>query len=162
MSGPLNISIPTDQAKTSIPMFVEKTYIKVRFGKVQQDTIEGKGDTIKFEFDLVDPAPNQDGGTILPGQLGSKVFKTVYLYGKDGVEAAQKRAGTDVGKILDGFLGTADVDNKKGKPARPAFGPELVPSLIGQISFLQMRNPTGDRTQQDISSFTFPGDVAGA
>lgn len=162
MSGPLNISIPTDQAKTSIPMFVEKTYIKVRFAKVQQDTVEGKGDKINFEFDLVDPAPNQDGGTILPGQLGSKIFKSVFLYGKDGAEAAAKRAGTDISRILDGFLGTGDADNKKGKQARPAFGPDVVPNLIGQVCFLQMRNPTGDRTSQDIASFTFPGDVAGA
>lgn len=162
MSGPLNLTLDTSNAKTSIPFFVENTYVKARLQRIEQDTLEGKGDTISFEFALVDPAPNQDGGTILPGAMGSKIFKTLYLYGKDGEEAAKVRAANDIGKILDGLLGTGDADNKKGKAPRPNFGPELVPTLIGQTTLLKFRNPKADRTSQDIIGFTFPGDVAGA
>lgn len=162
MSGPLNLTLDTANAKTSIPFFVENTYVKARLQAIQQDEVEGKGPTISFEFNLADPAPNQDGGTILPGQMGSKIFKTVYLYGKDGEEAAKVRAANDIGKIIDGLLGTADADNKKGKQPRPAFGPELVPTLIGQVTLLKFVNPKGDRTSQDIREFKFPGDVAGA
>lgn len=162
MSGPLNLTLDTSNAKTSIPFFIENTYVKARLQKISQDEVEGKGSTISFEFDLVDPAPNADGGTILPGGMGSKIFKTVYLYGKDGEEAAKVRATNDISKILDGILGTDDAGNKKNKPTRPTFGAELVPTLIGQITLLKFRNPKGDRTSQDIIGFTFPGDVAGA
>lgn len=165
MSGPLNISIATDQTKTNIPMFVEKTYVKVRFAKVQQDSVPDKGDVIKFEFDLVDPAPNQEGGTILPGQMGSKVFVSVQLYDKNTKpgDPAPKWATERICKIQDAFLGTGDPDNKKNKPPRPPFNAELVPSLIGQIAFLQFKNGVGEYSgKQDVSSYTFPGDVAGA
>lgn len=162
MSGPLNLTLPTGSAVITVPFFVEKTYVKVRFAKVSQETVPEKGDVIRFDFDLVDPAPNQAGGTILPGQIGSKLSKTVYLYGKDGAEAAQARATNDVSRILDGFLGTGDEGNKAGKPTRPQFDATVVPTLIGQTALVQFRNPTGDRTSQDISSFTFPGDVGGA
>lgn len=162
MSGPLNLTLPTGNAKTSMPKLVEDTYIKVRLNAIKQDTVENKGDTITFEFNLSAPAPNQDGGTISPGQMGSKMFHTLYLYGKDGAEAAALRATESISKILDGVLGTGDPDNKKGKQPRPDFGPQLVPALIGQETLIKVRNPKGDRTSQDIVSFTYPGDVAGA
>lgn len=166
MSGPLNIQAPTSTAQTAIPMFPEKTYVKVRFTSVGQDVVPDKGNVIKFEFDLVDPAPNQDGGTILPGQIGSKVFVNVQDYDKNTKpgEGMPKWATEKISKIMDSFLGTGDIGNKKGKPPRPNFGPEVVPSLIGQVAFFQFKNKPADSgyTGQDVSSFTFPGDIAGA
>jgi len=164
MSGPLSINIDTTATKTSVPFFVERSYVKVRFVKCNQEAVEGKGDALKYEFDLVDPAPNQDGGTILPGQLGSKVFLTVTLYDKNSKpgDGAPKWATEKIAKIQDAFLGTGDQDNKKGKPARPPMNAECVALMTGKEAFFQFKNPTVDRTSQDVSSFTYIGDVAGA
>lgn len=138
--------------------------MKVRFAEVGQDVVEGKGNVIKFTFDLVDPAANQDGGTILPGQLGSKVFVNVQDYDKNTKpgEGMPKWATEKLAKITDAFLGTGDAGNKKGKPTRPDFGPAIVPNLIGQVAFLKFKNKTGEYVGQDVTTFTFPGDVAGA
>lgn len=161
MSGPLDFSLPTGTTKTAIPRLVPDTYVKVRLAGIRSESGE-KGKTLHFDWQLVDPTPNADGGTIMPGQLGSKIFDTLYLYGKDGEEAAKVRATEKVSKILDGLLGTADPDNKKGKQPRPEFTPELAPTLYGLTTLIKVRDPKGDRTQQDIVSYTFPGDVAGA
>lgn len=165
MAGPLTINVPdTTNTRTAIPFFVENTYVKVRFSSVEQDAVENKGNVIKFTFDLVDPAPNQDGGTILPGQLGSKVFVNVQDYDKNTKpgEPMPKWAVEKLCKITDAFLGTGDPDNKKGKPSRPPFGPEIVPTLIGQVAFLKFKNKTGEYVGQDVSEFKFVGDIAGA
>lgn len=164
MSGPLNLSAPTAQAQTAVPMFVENQYVKVRFKDVGQDEVPDKGNVIKFTFETVDPAPNQDGGTILPGGFGSLIFVQVQDYDKNTPKGGPmpKWATEKLAKITDAFLGTGDVGNKKGKPPRPDFGPAIVPNLIGQVAFFKFKNKTGDFVGQDVSSFTFPGDVAGA
>lgn len=168
MSGPLNLTAPTESAKTAIPMFPEGTYVKFRLKEIGQDAVPDKGNdagVIKFEFELVEPAPDQEGGTIAPGALGSKVFVNVQNYDKNTPAAPgvwPKWALEKLAKIQDGLLGTGDTGNKKGKPARQGFGPQLVPSLIGQVTFLKFKNKTGDFIGQDVQSFTFPGDVAGA
>lgn len=163
-SGPLNISLNTDAVKTAVPLFPEQTYVRCRLAKVQQDHVEGKGDVIKFEYDLVEPTATADGSILKPGDFGSKVFETVQLYDKNTKpgEGAPKWALEKIAKRLDGFLGTSDLGNAKGKPARPPFNPELVPTLIGQEAFFKFKNKTGEYTGQDIASVTFPGDVAGA
>lgn len=165
-AGPLNISIPTSETKTSVPQPAEGVYVKVRFSKLDQDSVEGKGDRLRFQFDLVDPTPNQDGGTITPGQMGSKFFYDIPLYDKNTAagQPPPKWSQEKISRVLDGFLGTGDKDNAKGKPARPDLGPEVVPQLIGQVSFAKFKNRTGEWASQgaEIQSFTFPGDVAGA
>lgn len=161
MSGPLNLTVPTNETKTAVPFFMEATYVKVRFAKVSQDDGE-KGATIKFELDLVDPTPTQDGGTLRPGDFGSKIFVNQAMYGKDTPAGEiPKWASERISRIMDAFLGTGDPGNGK-KPDRPAFGPAIVPNLIGQVALVQFKNPTGDRTSQDINKWTYPGDVAGA
>lgn len=163
MPGPLNITLDTSKVKTSIPQFAEQTYIKVRLEKIEQDHVEGKGDVVKFEYVTVDPAPSQDGGTILPGQLGSRIFDTVRLYGKDAAPGEiPVRAITELAKRQDAFLGTGDPDNKKGKPARGSLN-EQAPQMLGQTAFLKMRNNRDPQyTNQEITEFKFPGDIAGA
>lgn len=160
-SGPLNISLNTDEVKTQVPKFVEGNYIKVRFAKLEQDEVPQKGTVLKFQYDLVDPTPDQEGQTILPGQMGSKIFESVQLYDKNTKpgDPAPKWAMEKIGKRLDGFLGTGDAGNTKGKPTRPKLSPETVTTLIGQVAFMKFKNKTGDYDGQDISEVKFPGDM---
>lgn len=164
MPGPLNITLDMSDTKTQVPLFAENTYVKVRFAKLQQDEVENKGSVIKLEYDLVDPAPDQGGGTILPGQFGSKIFESIQLYDKNtkAGDPPPKWAKEKWAKRCDAFLGTGDPGNTAEKPVRPNLSPELVPQLIGQVAFLKFKNKTGEYTGQDISASTFPGDVAGA
>lgn len=161
MQGPLSINIPTSDAKTTIPRFDTTIYHKFRFAGAKQDSVEGKGDKITFEYHLVDPAAAEGGGEpILPGAFGSKVFDTVFLYGKDTEKGKIPTwATTQIAKVQDGFLGTGDKENKAGKPVRPDLGPECVAQMMGQVAFLKFKNPTGDRTSQDVTEIKFPGDM---
>lgn len=160
MSGPLNINLSTDTTTTGIPGFDPNTYVKMRFADVKKDPVEGKGDKLTFIFELTEPAASNAGGTITPGQLGSKVFHTIFMYGKDTAPGQVPTWAVEkICKVLDGFLGTGDPDNKKGKPVRPAFNDQLVPTLMGQVAFLKFKNPTGDRTSQDVAELKFPGDM---
>lgn len=162
--GPLNITIDTTSAQTQVPFFVENSYVKFACAKVNLDQVKDKGDVIKFEFDLRDPAPTPEGQTILPGAFGSKVFVSVQLYDKntkpgDGVP---KWAVEKLAKITDALLGTGDPNNTKNKPSRPPFNAETVSMLIGKECFLKFKNKTGEYTGQDVTTFTYMGDVAGA
>lgn len=161
--GPLDISIDTTATKTVVPFYVERSYVKQRLAKCNVEDVEGKGKQIKFEFNLVDPAPDQDGGTILPGKPGGFVFVNVQLYDKNTKDGSVPAWATEkIAKIQDALLGTGDVDNKKGKPPRPPLNAESVAMMIGKECFMQFKNKTGEYTGQDVSSFTFVGDVAGA
>lgn len=163
-SGPLNLTLNTAEVKTQVPKFVEKTYVKVRFAKLEQEEVPNKGTVLKFQYELVDPTPDQDGQTILPGQMGSKIFDSVQLYDKNtkAGDPAPKWAMEKIGKRLDGFLGTGDKGNTKGKPDRPDLSPEVAAQLIGQLAFMTFKNKTGDYDGQDIADIKFPGDMPNA
>lgn len=171
--GPLNINLNTSQAKTSIPQFVENTYVKVRLEKIHASTVEGKGsiltmpfgvgNCINFDYTLVEPVPDQDGGTIKPGDFGSKIFDRVRLYDKNTPEdQITTRAPAEIGKRQDAFLGTGDKGNKQSKPERGEFV-DVFPNMIGQVAFIKLRNNKDPQySNQEITEFKFVGDVAGA
>lgn len=165
MQGPLNLSLDTQTAKTSVPKFLEGIHVKMRLTAINQDTVEGKGQVIKFAYELVDPAPQQDSQEpLLPGAFGSKVFDSVQLYDKN-TKPGDPAPSWSINKICarqDGFLGTGDEGNKKGKPTRPKFDAECVSKMLGQVAFFKFKNKTGDYDGQDIASITHPSDVQGA
>src|SRR6266446_7083577 len=78
---PLSISLNLSGTKTANPMVKDGEMVKLRLVSLSQ--IKGdKGNSLRFEFDLVDPAPDTEGGTINPGAFGSKIFENVALYAK--------------------------------------------------------------------------------
>jgi hypothetical protein len=155
---PLDISVNLTDTKTAIPMVQDGAVVELRLKNLGQVTTE-KGKTLKFEYDLVNPAPDTDGGTINPGAMGSKIFENIQLYAKPDAKDPkwfEKRIATRI----DALLGTGDKDNKKNKPARPDLNSQLVPNLIGKTLVAKMRVRTGEYTGNEIASVTFPGDIA--
>lgn len=172
MQGPLSTMLSTTSAKTSIPMIKDGAYATLRLVKLVQENLPDKGETFKFEFDLVSPVESSDPGVqILPGQLGAKQFHTIRMYGKDGREAAVGRAMTEIGKYMDALLGTGDAGNTKGKPERPEIFDQgmaaqgvaqldqgVVAQLVGKELLAQMKVRTGDFTGNEIGKVFFPAD----
>lgn len=147
MSTPLSISIPTNTAKVGIPEVAYDTWVRLRLNNISQDTNE-KGPVITFEWELQDPASASDGSTILPGQLGSKIFERIYCYTKpDAKDAANPFYIQKISKRIDAILRTGDAENKKGLPARPEFNGETAAKMFGGIAFARF----GPNKQQDGS-----------
>jgi len=156
---PLSISLNLSGTKTAIPMVADGTMVKLRLVSLSQ--IKGdKGNSLNFEYTLVDPAPDNEGGMINPGAFGSTIFERVALYAKPDAKDP-KWYESVISKRIDALLGTGDAGNKKGKPTRPDLSAELVPQLIGKelVAKMQVQNDdsfVGNR----IRSVTFPGDIA--
>lgn len=158
-SGPLSISLPTTTAKTTIPLIAEGIWVKLKFDGVKEKKLESKGDILEFAFSTVDPVRTSDGDVVNPGQPGSKLFKSAFLFGKDGPEAALKRATADVSRILDALLCTGDPENKKNRPARPEFNAELIPTLIGLTCWAKTKHRTGEYSGVDIAELRHESDM---
>lgn len=169
-SGPLDINYDVSGTKTAVPIITDGHIVEFRLGKLTLERTE-KGPSTKWEYDLVNPAPDTEGGQILPGGMGAKQFENIQLYAK----ADAKDRAWFVKKIatrMDALLGTGDPDNKKGKPARPQFfvmpvnpndpqlNPETVAALIGKTMVVKMKIKTGDYVGNEFGTVTFPGDIA--
>lgn len=155
---PLSVSLNLSDTKTAIPMVKDGELVVLRLTNLSVTTAE-KGKTLKFEYDLVNPAPDTDGGTINPGAMGSKFFDNIQLYAKPDAKDP-KWYEKKISTRIDALLGTGDKDNKKGKPQRPDLTPQLVPQLIGKTLVAKMRVRVGDYTGNEIANVTFPGDIA--
>lgn len=156
---PLSISLDLSGTKTAVPMIQDGSMVRLRLVSLGQVKGE-KGNSLRFEYDLMDPAPDTDGGTINPGAFGSKIFEQVAMYAKPDAKDPLWFHKT-IAQRIDALLGTGDPDNKKGKPNRPDLSADLVPQLIGKeliakMSVQQDDNFTGNR----IKSVTYPGDIA--
>ena len=156
---PLSISLNLSGTKTAIPMVADGTMVRLRLISLSQIKTD-KGNSLRFEYDLVEPAPDSEGGTINPGAFGSKIFENVAMYAK--VDAKDpKWFEKTIAQRIDALLGTGDAGNKKGKPTRPDLDGSLVPNLIGKELVAKMKvqndeNYVGNR----IQNVTFPGDIA--
>lgn len=176
--GPLSIQYDLSQAKTAFPISQDGIYAKWRAVKVatelrdvkdpSQGLIEnGKGKVLKIDFDLVEPVPDTDGAQILPGKPGSKLFKTINLYSKVDSKDPSWFVKSIAG-LVDALLGTADSDNKKGKPPRPPldisapdFDSQLSALILGQVLVAQMRvNTFEGNTRSEFGKIHFPADLA--
>lgn len=156
---PLDISLDLSGTKTAIPMIQDGTMVKLRLVSLSQITGE-KGKTLRFEYDLLDPAPDSEGGTIQPGAFGSKIFENIALYAKPDAKDPLWFKPL-IAKRIDALLGTGDAGNKKGKPTRPDLGPNLIPQLIGRELVAKMKIETNDAyTGNRIQNVTYPGDIA--
>lgn len=155
-TAPLSITLDTTKQKTSVPMITDGHFCKVRLVKLEGTVNDGKPGT-KWEFQLVDPAPTTEGGQVQPG---FPLFVNIPLYDKEGGKGTAGWWLTKIAKFQDALLGTGDPGNKKGKPERPAFGPDLIPSLIGKEAIAKVKVKTGEFEGNDIASLTFPADVA--
>lgn len=155
---PLDISLNLGDTKTAIPMVKDGELVVLRLAALGQTTSE-KGKGIRFEYDLVNPAPDTEGGVINPGAMGSKIFENIQLYAKPDAKDPkwyEKR----IASRIDALLGTGDKDNKKNKPVRPDLNAQLVPQLIGKTLVAKMKVRTGEYTGNEIGSVTHPGDIA--
>lgn len=150
--------IDLSSTKTAFPMIQDGQYAKFKLEAIKEGRSE-KGPFLAFEWHLVDPAPDTDGGQILPGKPGSKMFENIQLYAKpDAVDPEwfKKKISTRI----DAVLGTGDADNKKGKPPRPNLTPETVAAMTGQCLIAKMKVTTYEgTTRNEFASVSFPGDI---
>ena len=155
---PLDISLNLGDTKTAIPTIADGHVCRLKLVNLTQGANE-KGKDLKWEYELQDPAPDSDGGTITPGAMGSKIFEHIQLYAKPDAKDP-KWFEKKIATRIDALMGTGDKENKKGKPVRPDLSAQLVPQLIGKTLVAKMRVKTGDYTGNEIASVTFPGDIA--
>jgi hypothetical protein len=146
---PLNIHLDLSKIKTALPL-IQECMTKVRLEDITENQRDG-ATIVKMEFHLTEGAPSEDGSRVNAG------FPIFVNFDTSQVWLQQKLA-----KFIDGLLGTGDEGNKKGKPARPDFGPELLPDLIGREAIAKVvitRSKKSDYVGNDITSLTFLGDV---
>jgi len=159
MTQPIDISLNLSGTKTAVPMVQDGAMVRLRLVNVSLVSGE-KGNSLKWEYDLVDSAPDTEGGTINPGAFGSKIFEQIALYAKPDAKDP-KWFLTNISKRIDALLGTGDEGNKKGKPTRPDFNGELIPQLIGKELIAKMKVQNDDNfVGNRIQTVTFPGDIA--
>ena len=160
--GPLSITLDTTNATTVIPMVADGHMARWRFVNGSQIASKDGKPMLKFEYDLVAPAPNTEGGQIKPGEMGAKHFENIALFDKNTQppnvpDWAIKRVSTR----MDALLGTGDKNNSKGKPERPQFGQEVLDMMKGRELVAKMRVKTeGEFTNSEFAQVYFPGDIA--
>ncbi len=154
------------EAKTSIPIIAADHKCKVRLAGVKGKSSE-KGDSLSFQYDLLEPAPTGDGGRVEPG---FPLFDNVTFYDKNTPQGEiPARSITKLGKIIDALLGTGDNGNKAGKPARPAIGAGVnsieelaaafTEALLAREMFVKVRVKTGDFEGNEVASYINPADL---
>lgn len=148
-NSPLNIHLDLSKVKTALPL-IQECMTKVRLQDVTESQRDG-ATVIKMEFHLSDGAQTEDGGQVNAG------FPLFVNFDTSQVWLQQKLA-----KFIDGLLGTGDENNRKGRPTRPDFGPELLPDLIGREAIGKIiisRSKKSDYVGNDIASLTYLGDI---
>jgi hypothetical protein len=150
---PLNITVNLTDVTTTVPLIADGTMAKVRLKNISQTERDGSP-IIKWELSLLEPAPTTDGMQVQAG------FPLFINFDVSREFLVQKMA-----RFVDGFLGTGDAHNRKGKPARPALNSETVHRMIGAEAFAKIivaRSAKSDYVGNDVSSLTYPGDLEAA
>jgi len=156
-NAPLSITLNTSAAKTSVPLIQDNVICEFRLTELTFPMVEGKGQSTKWKFELVKPTVTTEGTPMNPGDFGSTQFVNIQLYAKPDAKDPQwfvKR----IAAMLDALLGTGDPGNPKGKPARPDFSSQLVPTLIGKTLLAKMKVKTGEYVGNEFAAVFFPGD----
>ncbi len=176
--GPLSTTYSLAAAKTAFPMAQKGVLAQWRCTNVTSEMKElkeesvgiienGQGRALKFEFELVNPVSDCDGVPILPGKPGSKMTRTINLFARVSGKSHDWFIRS-ICDIVDALLGTADADNKKGKPPRPdinlgspTVGAELAQILVSRelIAKMDVRTHEGN-TNSDFEKLFFPPDLA--
>jgi len=147
---PLNITINLKDVTTALPLILDGTTARVRVKNISQTERDGIP-IVKWELVLTEPAPTVDGLQANPG------FPLFINFDTSQEWLLQKMA-----KFIDGFLGTGDRGNKKGKPERPDLDARVAADLIGKEAVAKIsvqKSKKTDYVGNDISSLTFPGDL---
>lgn len=166
----LNVNFNLSEAKTAIPLVADGHKCKVRFAGCKGRTNPEKGDSLSLENHLLEKAPTTDAGVVEPG---FPLFDSIYLYDKNTAAGEfPPRAITKISKYLDGFLGTGDPGNKKGKPARPNIfeglpatatvediAAKITEALISREAYAQVKVKTGDFEGNEIVKIIHPSDL---
>jgi hypothetical protein len=149
-TSPLNITINLKEVTTALPLIVDGTTVRVRVKNISQIERDGVP-IIKWEIALTEPAPTVDG------QQAHAGFPLFINFDTSQEWMLQKMA-----KFMDGFLGTGDRGNKKGKPERPDLDAQTAAELIGKESQAKIsiqKSKKTDYVGNDIASLTYPGDL---
>lgn len=161
-NGPLDINLPTGEAKTQVPVVADGKWVDLRLANITQGYVPQKGKVLKFTWELASPTVTTEGRPLNPGDFGSSFFDDIQLYDKNTKEGdpAPKWAINKLSKRIDACLGTGDKDNPKGKPTRPDFGSEVGGMMIGKLAKVKMGVKTGDFTGNEFKDVQFPADVS--
>jgi hypothetical protein len=147
---PLNITINLKEVTTALPLIIDGTTARVRVKNISQQDRDGVV-LVKWELALTEPAPTVEGNHANPG------FPLFINFDTSQEWMLQKMA-----KFIDGFLGTGDRGNKKGKPERPDLDAHVAADLIGKESLAKIviqKSKKTDYVGNDISTLTYPGDL---
>jgi hypothetical protein len=150
---PLNININLADVTTTVPLIADGSMCRVRLKNVSQVERDGNP-IIKWELSLVEPAPTVDGLQVQPG------FPLFIHFDVSHEFLVQKMA-----RFVDGFLGTGDANNRKGKPVRPSLNSETVHRMIGAEAIAKItvtKSKKSDYVGNDVSSLTYPSDLEAA
>lgn len=159
MQGPLSINLSTSKTKTAVPTIQENLKVPFRVAGINKSHVEGKGDVLTFECDLVNPTITKDGTPLNPGDFGSKQFHKIQLYAKADAKDSEWFL-TKLSKIIDACLGTGDPGNDKGKPVRPDFNDEVAAQMIGKTFIATMRIRAEEfGGGNEFGQLQFPADV---
>jgi hypothetical protein len=147
---PLSISLNLSDISTTVPLIADGTMAKVRLKNISQTERDGNP-VIKWEFTLAEPALTTEGDQVRAGFPLFTTFDTSHEF------LMQKMA-----RFVDGFLGTGDANNKKGKARRPTFNAEVVSQMIGSEAMAKitvMKSKKSDYVGNDIATLTYLGDL---
>lgn len=152
-NSPLNIDVDLSNISTTIPLIADNTTAKVRLKNISQTERDGTP-IIRWELVLADPAPTQEGGTVQPGFPLFVNFDT-----------SQDWLMQKLSRFVDGFLGTGDKGNHKGKPERPRLNAGTVAAMLGKEAYAKIvvqRSKKTDYVGNDITAVIYPGDFVTA
>ena len=150
---PLNIDIDLGGISTAAPLIADNTTVKVRLQNITQSERDGTP-IIKWEFRLTEPAPTQDGGKVPAGY-------PVYVNFDTSLDFLMQK----MSRFVDGFLGTGDRGNTKGKPERPRLNAETVSQMLGKEGYARIsiqRSKKSDYVGNDVTTVINPADFATA
>lgn len=149
-NAPLDIDIDLSDISTTIPLIADNTTALVRLQNITQSDRDGTS-IYKWELRLVNPATSQDGGRINQNHPLYVNFNLSYDWMK------QKMA-----RFMDGFLGTGDKGNHKGKPERPRFNASTVASMLGREAYARIvvsKSKTSDYVGNDVNAIMHKDDL---
>jgi hypothetical protein len=147
---PLSISLNLTDISTTVPLIADGTMAKVRLKNISQTERDGNP-VIKWEFTLVEPAPTTEGDQV---RAGFPLFASF--------DTSQEFLMQKMARFVDGFLGTGDANNKKGKPTRPQFNAHVVSQMIGTEAMAKItviKSKKSDYVGNDIATLTYLGDL---
>ena len=147
---PLTVNIPLDSTRTVIALIADGTLAHVRLKNISQSERDGNP-ILKWEMTLIDPVPTDDGHEARAG------FPIFINFDVSKEFLMQKMA-----RFVDGFLGTGDANNRKGKPPRPAFNADTVSRMLGAEGYAKVtiRKGANDFVANDVTAIIHPADMA--